>query len=223
MRKFLEKTILVRVVLAGVALLVLIVGVYFFLQYQRDQQLLKNPNLAAQVEAQTLVAKVGRLMDLPEGEQPTIATVSDVTKLQDQSFFKKAKNGDKVLIYTKAQKAILYDPKEDKIVEVTVLALEPTVEAPQPVTVALYNGTLTSGLATSIEKQLTDQKDYVIVVAKANAARADYKETIVVDLSTKNAAAANDIAKTLGGKVDKLPQGETKPSGADILVILGQE
>lgn len=229
MRKLLEKTILVRVILTGVALLVLIVGIYVFLQYQRDQQLLKNPNLAAQVEAQTLVAKVGRLMDLPEGEQPTIATVSDVTKLQDQSFFRKAKNGDKVLIYTKAQKAILYDPKEDKIVEVTVLALEPTVEAPQPVTVALYNGTLTTGLATSVEKQLTEQKDYVTVVAKANAARADYKETIVVDLSAdkaglsgKNAAAANDIAKTLGGKVDSLPQGETKPSGADILVILGQ-
>lgn len=222
MKKLLEKTILVRVVLAGVALLILIVGVYFFLQYQRDQQLLKNPNLAAQVEAQTLVAKVGRLMDLPEGEQPTIATVSDVTKLQDQSFFKNAKNGDKVLIYTKAQKAILYDPKEDKIVEVTVLALEPTVEAPKPVTVVLYNGTLTTGLATAIEKQLTEQKDYVTVVAKANAGRADYKETIVVDLSNNNTAAANDIAKTLGGKVDSLPQGEAKPSGADILVILGQ-
>jgi hypothetical protein len=226
MKELLKRTMVVRAVLVVIALLILSVGVYFFLQYQRTQQLLKNPNLAAQAEAQSLVTKVGRLMDLPKGEQPTIATVSDVTKLQGQSFFKNAKNGFKVLIFTKAKKAILYDPKGDKIVEVTVLALEqPAASASaeaKPVTVVLYNGTTTSGLATTVEKQIKDKGIKVTVALKANASKQDYTKTIVVDLTGKNASIAKDLATFLGGEVGSLPAGETKPTGAEILIILGK-
>ena len=37
------------------------------------------------------VEKVGKLMVLPVGEQPTIATVVDPAKLKDQPFFSNAK------------------------------------------------------------------------------------------------------------------------------------
>lgn len=69
-------------------------------------------------EVAAIVAKVGRLIDLPQGETPTIATVSDLQKLQNEPFFAKAKQGDIVLIYTGAQEAYLYDPVQDKLVEV---------------------------------------------------------------------------------------------------------
>lgn len=109
-------------VLMGVASVVLVIAVasavYFYMQYYQAQQLLKNPSLAAQQQTQTLLASVGKLIDLPKGETPTIATVSDVTKLKDQPFFANAKNGDKVIIYTNAKKAILYSPMENKIVDV---------------------------------------------------------------------------------------------------------
>ncbi|HET7098669.1 MAG TPA: hypothetical protein VFI61_00305 [Patescibacteria group bacterium] len=71
-----------------------------------------------QAEANKLVAEVGLLIALPEGEKPTVATVSDIDKVKDQPFFKNAKNGDKVLIYTNAKKAILYRPSEKRIIEV---------------------------------------------------------------------------------------------------------
>ena len=87
------------------------------LQRQIDT-LQQDPQKVAQEEAQGLVERVGRLIILPEGEEPTIATVSDPQKLQGQSFFANAKVGDKVLIYTNAKKAILYDPVEDRIIEV---------------------------------------------------------------------------------------------------------
>ncbi len=87
------------------------------LQRQIDT-LQQDPQKAAQEEVQGLVERVGRLIILPEGEEPTIATVSDPQKLQGQSFFANAKVGDKVLIYTNAKKAILYDPVEDRIIEV---------------------------------------------------------------------------------------------------------
>src|SRR5205085_9066834 len=112
-------------------------GVYYYLQYQKTQQLLKNPTLAAQVEVQTTIDKVAKLMELPKDEEPTLATVTDIKKLNDQRFFRNGRNGDKVLIYTKAQKAILYDPGTDKIIEVESINIgQPTI-TPAQIRVAL--------------------------------------------------------------------------------------
>ncbi|HUO50793.1 MAG TPA: hypothetical protein VMU25_04495 [Candidatus Paceibacterota bacterium] len=69
-------------------------------------------------DSASIVAKVGALIELPQGEVPTVATVSDLSKLQGQAFFAHAKVGDIVLIYTGARKAYLYDPSENKLVEV---------------------------------------------------------------------------------------------------------
>ncbi len=73
---------------------------------------------AAQAEVDSLVAQVGKLIALPTDEKPTVATVTDATKVKDQPFFVNAKNEDKVLIYQKAQKAILFRPSENRIIEV---------------------------------------------------------------------------------------------------------
>lgn len=91
-------------------------GAYYF--HDQLSELKENPAAAAQNEAAELLEKVGRLIDLPTDEQPTIATVSDPEKLKEQAFFVKAKEGFKVIVYTKAKKAILYDPVADKIIEV---------------------------------------------------------------------------------------------------------
>lgn len=104
------------------------VGIYYFYQYQKNQtevtKIKASPNSAAkmsQQELQTLTAQVGKLTELPQNEEPTIATVADITKLKDQAFFKNAQNGFKVLIYQNAKKVILYDPFTQKIVEITSL------------------------------------------------------------------------------------------------------
>lgn len=82
-------------------------------------------------EAAALVAEVGALIRLPPDEAPTVATVSDPEKLREQAFFKNASEGDKVLIYTRSKKAILYSPSEKRIVEVANVNLsQGTGEAP---------------------------------------------------------------------------------------------
>lgn len=98
-------------------LVVLLAGTSFYF-YKKSNS---NPDAEAQAEVKSLVSKVGRLMILPEGETPTIATVSDPEALKDQAFFADAKKGDKVLIYSNAQKAILYDPEADKIITIAPL------------------------------------------------------------------------------------------------------
>ena len=97
-----------------VAVLALGTAFYFYTKLQAAQ----NPQAVAQKELQAVIAKVGKLIVLPENETPTLATVSDPEKLQGQAFFANAKKGDQVLIYTNAKKAILYDPSQNKIVEV---------------------------------------------------------------------------------------------------------
>lgn len=100
----------------GIAAIIISLG-FIFIQGS------KSPNQGAaqkqtQDEIKKLVAEVGKLIELPQGETPTIATVTDISKLKDQPFFAKAKNGDKVLIYANARKAILYDPQAKKIVDI---------------------------------------------------------------------------------------------------------
>lgn len=106
--------------------LLLIVGVgsaggYYYNQYNQSQKEVKklsNPQEAAKAQVSEAVANIGRLVDLPSGETPTLATVNDPAKLKGQAFFANAKAGDQVLIYTQAKKAILYRPSTNKIIEI---------------------------------------------------------------------------------------------------------
>lgn len=94
----------------------------------RQMSDLKNPDKVAKEEALRLVAKVGGLMVLPAGEEPTVATVADPSKLSDQPFFQNAKEGDKLMIYSQSQKVILYRPSENKIVEVSPVNLNQQIQ-----------------------------------------------------------------------------------------------
>ncbi|MEK7168727.1 MAG: hypothetical protein AAB778_01830 [Patescibacteria group bacterium] len=85
----------------------------------------------AQAEVDVLIAEVGKLLALPSDEKPTVATITDVEKLKEQTFFKNAMNNDKVLIYTKAKKAILYRPSENKIVEVGAVNINQQPQQPK--------------------------------------------------------------------------------------------
>src|SRR5260370_34572574 len=117
-RKSLQTHHWLMITFLAVALIAITVGAYFYTQYNSLNNILKNPNVAVEKQTKQLTDQVGKLMMLPTDEQPTIATVTDASKLKDQPFFKNAKNGDKVLIYVKARKAILYDPTKNVIVDV---------------------------------------------------------------------------------------------------------
>ena len=86
--------------------------------YKQLSDIKKDPNKLSSDELKSTITAVGRLIVLPTGEEPTLATVADLSKLKDQPFFANAKVGDKVLIYTNAKKAVLYDPQANKIVDV---------------------------------------------------------------------------------------------------------
>jgi hypothetical protein len=117
--------------------LVVIFGITTIVLFVR----LKNaPTTASQSDLQATIAQVSKLMILPSDETPTLATVTDAEKLRGQAFFANARNGDRVLLYSKAGKAVLYDPDANKIVDVAPLnvaqqqaaAAQAPVSTPEP-------------------------------------------------------------------------------------------
>ncbi len=105
-------------IISTVAILALGLAAYFSYQLYMVK---KDPQDVVKKETADLVSKVSMLIVLPEGETPTIATVSDPEALKDQAFFARAEKGDKVLIYAQAKKAILYSVALNKILEVAPL------------------------------------------------------------------------------------------------------
>ncbi len=153
-----------------------------------------------------LVLEVGKLIELPIGEDPTVATVTDITKLKDQPFFAKAKNGDKVLIYTNARKAILYDPQAKKVIDIAPINIgSPSAQTLGP-KIVLRNGTKTLGLATKVETELKKVVPGLNVIVKENAAD-DYDKTVIVLLNDAGKDLALNLAKIFNASASALPTG----------------
>lgn len=212
-------------------------GGYYFSQHHNTFTLLKNTQTSPSNDVADTVAKVSKLMLLPN-ETPTLATVSDKSKLADKPFFAHAENGDKVLIYANAKKAILYRPSINKIIEVAPVELpvpSPTVNQVNPspsaspsavvsqAKVVIWNGTDTVGLTKQVEKVLNDKLPSVEVIDRTNAQMHDYAQTLVVPLDTSSKSAAEVIASAVGGKVADFPKNETKPTQGNILIIAGED
>lgn len=188
--------------------------------YSKYQEIKTNPNLEAQKETDALVSALGKLMELPQDETPTIATISDKKKLSSQPFFKTAENGDKLFAYNTAMIAILYRPSTNKIINVAPITINQP-QTPASLRIAYYNGTETIGLAGLAEKAVQEKYPTYQTSALTNASRKDYTQTVVTDLSGTHSKEASELATLLQGKVGALPQGETKPD-ADILIITGK-
>lgn len=70
----------------------------------------------------TVAKRVERHYILPADEQPALITVTDKSKVKTE-FLRAAENGDKLLVYKDAKKALLYRPSIDKLVEVGPVSL----------------------------------------------------------------------------------------------------
>ena len=123
-------------VLFVVALLVLVV----VLDMRRRQAETKLMELSMKYEQQSagnqaqnreaakqIVEKVRRLYEIPTGVEPTVATIVDVNQLRIRNaFYNKAKNGDHLIVTN--DRAILYDPFSDKIIDVVPVQIQPTAQ-----------------------------------------------------------------------------------------------
>jgi predicted PurR-regulated permease PerM len=108
-----------RVLVGFVVVLVLVSGFLTFKYLQINhqiKQLKSNSNSVIANSTEKLLTKVGNLALLPQGT-PTIAIVKNVNQLKSEAFFDGAQNGDYLIVYAQAKKAILYRPSDNRIVE----------------------------------------------------------------------------------------------------------
>jgi hypothetical protein len=78
---------------------------------------LKAKDVEKQVETNLrLMEKVGSLMILPN-EEPIIASINEAEALRkEQPFYNGVENGDQLIVFPKAQKAVIYSPSKNVIV-----------------------------------------------------------------------------------------------------------
>jgi hypothetical protein len=105
-----------------ISIFLLLIAGFLFLQYRQAQDKLsgsKNEN--AKIEK-----KLGEIILLP-AEKPSIFTVSNSANAKKQSaFYKNAQNGDRVFVYAKEKKAILYRPSTNMIINVQPINATPS-------------------------------------------------------------------------------------------------
>lgn len=207
----------------------LIVLVIFF--YSQYQGLKNNPNGEKDAEVKKLVEQIQKFYDLPDDEMPTVATVSDKSKITDQPFFTKAENGDKILIYRKNKLAILFRPSQNRLINVGPIDLDAISNssnnsgssAQTVAKLGLYNASSISGITTDVEKKLTSSSyaSQITVAEKKNANSKSLGKVVVVDVVGSNKDLVEKIAATLGGEVGSLPAGEAKPA-VDVAIFVGK-
>lgn len=108
-------------------------GVFFYQSYLSADSV---SSLQIEDAPDGIVEEVAQIMILPS-EQPVIGTVLDKSRLSDEPFFAQAENGDRVLIFSQARKAVLYRPDTGQIVEsetLTDTSSVPSLPESSPVT-----------------------------------------------------------------------------------------
>lgn len=123
-KKFFYKILFILVgIVLGVGLTFLYIQKYGI---PFKQVLVDASNIEETKQIKEIVEKVGKLIFLPENEDPAMATITDAGSLmKEQPFYVGSQNGDVVLIYEKALKAIIYSPERNIIVNVGPVSTTP--------------------------------------------------------------------------------------------------
>jgi membrane-associated protease RseP (regulator of RpoE activity) len=175
-----------------------------------------NKNQAA--EDAKVLKQLGQIIELPEGVLPIMAKIDNAEALKSNQpvFFAKAKDGHRLVVYP--NKAILFDSKTNKILNIGPVNFGQIAVGTVPF--ALYNGTNDDNKLLEFEENLNSKINNAEIKIKDDAVGV-YNDTLVIDLVGDNTE-INKIAESLGGQVSQLPEGETAPEGVSVLVIVGQ-
>ncbi len=208
----------------GVFYIVLVValigfGAFFCVRYFQVSAKYKDAVMTQDEKNKQYLAAIGKIIDLPKNEQPAyISLVKDKTKLGNaavtKKFFESASDNDIIVAYKDANQSIIYRPSTNKIIKTD--NYNNFLAAISPVSVAIIAAAEQQASAT---QQLTDKVLNIDIVSK-QAPKVAESQSYVVDATGTNAKGAKELADKLGLPVGQLPEGETKPEGATLIVVV---
>lgn len=108
--------------LVALLAVVFVSGGSAYLVAQKQEKASGTQDSRAQVRQ--LVATVGTLVALPN-EEPRVTVVTNTEELHKQSYFWDVVEGDRVLVFDKSRKAVIYSPTKHKVVKVMDLQATP--------------------------------------------------------------------------------------------------
>ncbi len=207
-----------------IILIIIIVGLGYLILWQTGY--LNALKLAVQIQKQQqlsaddakILNQLKKIILLPDDVTPTMAVITDIDALKENQpdFFANAKNDDHLILYPTM--AIIYDAEANKIIKVGPVQ----VAQAQPVNFAIYNSTSDDNKTKQMEEILKNNFNNAAVVVEEKAAKIDYPQTLVIDLVGNNPE-IQQIADAVGGVVSSLPDGETAPENAAVLIIIGKQ
>jgi hypothetical protein len=100
-------------------------------------------------------------------------------------------------------------------------ANESSILSEKTFSVAIINGTTTSGLAKKTGEAIRGAFSSVTIMKTSDAKKKEYSKTVIVDVSGKFPEESKRLAELLNGEVGMTPDGEAIPDGADIFVVVG--
>lgn len=124
-KKKLSKKSLAIILIIIIAIIIIPFGVYRYNRYTHTPEYLKEQQ---DEEIEDLLAKISKVMLLPS-EKPDMHNIDDPEKITAwQPFFQNTIKGDKLFIFNKSSKAILYSPERDLIVNAgSISFVEPNI------------------------------------------------------------------------------------------------
>jgi hypothetical protein len=129
-----KKKIVTRALLIVLGVIIGVAGTFLYIQKYGIpfNKVLQNVSKAEEERVlQETINRVSKLIVLPKEETPVIATITDASALMvKEPFYTGSENGDVVLMYQKALKAIIYSPGRNIIVNVGPVYIPPEGQNP---------------------------------------------------------------------------------------------
>jgi hypothetical protein len=224
-----KKSSAVLIIALGIVFLIAAGGfVWSYVNYskiKKEFKTLTDPKAQediAKQEVQDVVEQVKKLAVLPENETPTVATITDADSLsKEQPFYKGAHNGDKLIVYMQAKKAIIYDSVRNIIVNIGPIFVDDSQQAPATLSVEVRNGSNKSGMGTTVAEEIKKMTGFSVIKV-ANAENNSYTGNVLVDRTNgaKKAMIESLRVKYNATVVTAVPEGESI-SEAEALLIIG--
>lgn len=210
--------IAVKSLLALIFVAAIAAAVYFFIKYNQINDKYHEATMSQEERNQKTVNEVSKVMALPKDETPVIFLVQDKGKLGNstvtQQFFANAQNDDVILAYEKADLSVMYRPGEKRIIKTDNYTN--FLRAANPIKIAII---APADLQASTESMILEKVLNAEIIAK-NAPKSFTATSFVADATGQNKQAAQDLANELELAVGTLPETETKPEGAQLIVVI---
>lgn len=190
------------VLFAGIILVFLVAGLIYALRTG-----------VGEVSNNDMIIQISRELSISGDGNPAILTVVDKDQAT-QPFLEQAKNGDKVVLYYKAKKAVLYRPSERRIVHQGAYV-------PPDAKIFIRKSTDNNVLVDTVKEQLKNVQS-IKVVSEDVAANKNYQGVTLVNVTDRYDEKIAELEKIFNTKARRMPQGESIPD-ADILIIVGSE